>query len=190
MIRLICFVLISFSTLVYGGEKKDLDKGFKHFEVGITSYSKTISGVYCGTVFCYEADDGFSGLGFYVQGAVNDNFGVRFVSSTQNYEEDDSIQFRSLDYLVVLGSGLIKTGLKAYGLFGMYNDSLYLSNTKLESFYGLQVGGGIGYNWEPISVDFWLAYRQISDYADFYEDNFGTSVSSISSAGLSFGLRF
>lgn len=54
-------------------------------------------------------------------------------------------------------------------------------------FNGLMLGGGIGYNWNPVSLEFWINFRDASDYEDF--GGGGVDVS-VASGGLGLSARF
>lgn len=54
-----------------------------------------------------------------------------------------------------------------------------------ESFTGALIGGGLGYNWESVALDFWIHGRSTGDY----EDELGVDVGA-ASGGLSISGRF
>jgi len=54
-------------------------------------------------------------------------------------------------------------------------------------FSGLMLGGGIGYNWNPVSLEFWVNFRDASDYEDF--GGGGVDVT-VASGGLGLSARF
>ena len=50
-----------------------------------------------------------------------------------------------------------------------------------EKFRGVQLNGGLGYNWEVIALDFVLGIRETGDYEDFGQDSgISTDVTAVS----------
>ena len=72
------------------------------------------------------------------------------------------------------GVGLSKPGFRGYGGAGFYSDKWNLPMGS-ESFSGIQFGGGLGYNWGPVALDFVLTLRQADKYADYINES-GTYV--------------
>jgi len=53
-----------------------------------------------------------------------------------------------------------------------------------ESFSGLQINGGLGYNWYSVSLDFNLSLRDAGDYEDFVNDILGDKISASAVTGM------
>ncbi|MGB5583842.1 MAG: hypothetical protein WBO93_09645, partial [Gammaproteobacteria bacterium] len=49
-----------------------------------------------------------------------------------------------------------------------------------DTFNGLQLGGGFGYNWETIALEMQLSLRDTGDY----DDTLGTQTTDIDTAGV------
>ena len=57
-----------------------------------------------------------------------------------------------------------------------------------ENFSGAQISGGIGYNWQKVSLDFTLAIRTAGDYADMLDEDEDDVVAA--SGSLNIAYRF
>ena len=72
----------------------------------------------------------------------------------------------------------------------MFKDEWSASEGK-ESFNGLQLSGGLGYNWESVSLDFLLNIRDSSDYEDFInEGSFFKADVGVATGALLVSVRF
>lgn len=156
----------------------------KQFSLGISSFATVIS---ADTGYGTESDD-FSGFALFGTGAVNDNVAFRLTYASQSNEDDSNLDLTALEGSLLAGTGLATTGFKAYGSIGFFNETLEYSGLSGEfDFSGLMLGGGIGYNWEPVSLEFWINFRDASDYEDF--GGGGVDVSA-ASGGLGLSARF
>lgn len=156
----------------------------KHFSVGVASFATVISVEvpYYGT----EKDD-FSGFGLFGTGAVNDNVGFRLAYAKQSLDDNSDLKLDVFEGSLLAGTGLATAGFKAYGSFGFYSETLEAKGTSEElDFSGAMVGGGIGYNWSPVSLEFWINFRSTSDY----EDLAGGADVTAASGGLGLSARF
>lgn len=151
----------------------------KHFSVGIASYATVISDG--------AGDLDFSGFALLGTGAVNDNVGFRLTYAAQSWEDNSNLKLDALEGSLIAGTGLAATGFKAYGSLGFYSETLK-ANGALEEFdfSGAMFGGGIGYNWNPVSLEFWINIRSTGDYEDFAG---GADVTAVS-GGLGLSARF
>ena len=66
------------------------------------------------------------------------------------------------------GTGLATQGFKAYIGGGIFSEE-WESPARTENFGGLQLNGGIGYNWDVVALDFVLGIRDPSDYEEFIQ---------------------
>ena len=153
----------------------------KHFSVGLASFASSVgytlterydSSYYWGYSESSETET-FSGPAVFVTGAINNNFALRGTYAMQGHE-DESWDLDSFEGSLLAGTGLAKNGIRAYGSIGFYRDSLeyssYYSSSEKETFTGLALGGGIGYTWTHVALEFWLNIRSTGDYEDFLED--------------------
>ncbi|MCK0164919.1 outer membrane beta-barrel protein [Marinobacter sp. S6332] len=156
----------------------------KHFSLGIASFATIISVEipYYGT----ERDD-FSGFGLFGTGAVNDNLGFRLSYAKQSLDDNSDLKLDVVEGSLLAGTGLATTGFKAYGSFGFYSETLKANGASEElDFSGAMFGGGVGYNWNPVSLEFWINFRSTSDY----EDLSGGADVTAASGGLGLSARF
>ncbi|WP_166269458.1 outer membrane beta-barrel protein [Marinobacter caseinilyticus] len=156
----------------------------KRFSVGIASFATvTRTETYFGT-----EDDDFSGFALFGTGAVNDNIAFRLTYASQSYEEDSNLDLTAVEGSLLAGTGLATQGFKAYGSLGFFDETLQYDGFSDEyGFNGLMLGGGIGYNWNPISLEFWINFRDASDYEDFAGGNMNVAAAS---GGLGLSARF
>lgn len=155
----------------------------KHFSAGIASFATVVS---VDTPYGTEKDD-FSGVALFGTGAVNDNVGFRLAYAKQSLNDDSDLKLDALEGSLIVGTGLATTGFKAYGSLGFYSETLKLKGFSDElDFSGAMLGGGIGYNWSPVSLEFWINFRSTSDY----EDLSGGADVVAASGGLGLSARF
>ncbi|NWO04528.1 MAG: hypothetical protein HLX50_02135 [Alteromonadaceae bacterium] len=153
----------------------------KHFSVGLASYASSLgytlterydSSYYWGYRESSETET-FSGPALFITGAINNNFALRGTYAMQGHE-DESWDLDSLEGSLLAGTGLAENGLRAYGSVGFFRDSFeystYDSSSEKETFSGLALGGGVGYTWTHLALEFWLNVRSAADYEDFLED--------------------
>lgn len=169
----------------------------KHANIGLASFASAVG---------YTVDDGydedtetegFSGPSVFITGAINDHVAIRANYAMQSHE-DESWDLDSFEGSVLLGTGLATNGFKAYGSVGFFNETLevsYSGNDYEEDFSGLALGGGIGYNWSWVSLEFWLSVRDSSQYQDFLDDVYRYSNEDADDAlamtgGLGLSVRF
>ena len=111
--------------------------------------------------------------------------------STEN-ETLELIEINGLEAQFLLGSNLNAEGFKIYGLGGFFRETPKVGSIESDVDYsGAMIGGGLGYNWKSVALDFSLAWRQNDDYMD--EDNDAKSDDpdiDMMSGSLSIGLRF
>jgi outer membrane protein with beta-barrel domain len=156
----------------------------KQFSVGIASFATVIR---TDTGFGTASDD-FSGFALVGTGAVNDNVGFRLTYASQSHDTDSNLDLSALEGSLIAGTGLSTTGFKAYGSLGFFNETLEYSGFSDEfDFSGLMLGGGIGYSWNPVSLEFWINFRDASDYEDFFGGGYDVSAAS---GGLALSARF
>lgn len=156
------------------------EEPMKHVQVGIASYATVL------TTNERGADDQeFTGFALQATGAPNDNFGVRGLYGQQDDEDLPGLDVTTLEASVLGGTGLATEGFKAYGSIGFFDED-WEAGAETIGFSGAMLGGGIGYNWEPVSVEFWMNFRDGSDY----EDATGFGEVAAASGGLGIAARF
>lgn len=156
----------------------------KKLSLGIASFATVIS---YDTYYDY-GDDDFSGFGVFGTAAVNDNVAFRLTYAQQSHEDDSRLDLNVVEGSLIAGIGMVNVGLKAYGSLGFFSETMEYSGYSEEyDFSGLMFGGGIGYNWNPVSLEFWVNFRDSSDY----EDAAGGGVDvAVASGGLGLSARF
>lgn len=131
----------------------------KPFNIGIGTYALTVA---------YDnlfLDDDFSGFGISAQYAFNDNFAVRGEYYSTDHDDLQGIDNTGVDIVGYFGTGLASHGFKAYIGGGLFSETWDFSGFE-EDFDGLQLNGGIGYNWDILALDLVLGIRDASDYED------------------------
>jgi hypothetical protein len=142
----------------------------KHWSVGAGTYVVTIA-------FDNSEDDSFGGGALSATYAFNDNFAIRGNLFSLEHEDFSDVELTGFEMLAYYGTGLATKGFKAYVGGGLYNESIE-ANYFDEDFTGVQISGGIGYNWESLSLDFSLGLRSTGDYEDIFDDGEEVSVAS------------
>lgn len=156
----------------------------KHLSFGVATFATVIRSDN-GFV---EQDDDFSGFALYGTGAVNDHLGIRLLYANQSHDDVSGVDLKALEGSIIAGTGLATSGFKAYGAVGFFDETLEFDGFSGEAdFSGLMLGGGIGYNWNPVALDFWINVRDASDYEDFAGG--GVDVAA-ASGGLGLSARF
>jgi hypothetical protein len=187
MKRFLFILLLLFAwATVSADEIKKPGKPDKPFSVSIGLYAENIS------ASAFSEDDRFSGYSLAISQVFSDNFGGRI--SYYSSGNDDLSSFKSDGYDIVLhvGTGLASQGFKAYIGGGYFNNTWEIYELGFSnSFSGLQINGGIGYNWEHVALDFILAIRDPDDYEKAAFDFLGVSTSGdVYSGSLLLSYRF
>ena len=171
-------VLLSFSSYVAANDSANNSTAVeKPLSVGIGTYASILD-----FDDSFISDLEFSGIAITVGYAFSDQFMLR--GTYFSLEEDDfsEIESSGIDLLAYLGTGLTGHGFKAYIGGGVFKDEIEISGLGSESFSGLQLSGGIGYNWDAVSLDLVLAIRDPSDYED--DLNGSVDITAVSSSLL------
>lgn len=132
----------------------------KNHSIGLTSSATTIS------VDGYE-DDGLSGLGLTYTGTFSDSgarqWAGRVTYASQEHDDLSALKSAALDANILWGGNINQVGFKWYVGGGLFNEKWSLGSSSL-THNGMQLGGGIGYNWRPVSLDFWINLRNGGAY--------------------------
>jgi len=160
----------------------------KKFSVGVTAYNTTIA-----TTFSNVEDVEFNGPAIFASYGISDNIGIRASLFSLESETNGALtttQSDGYDLSLHFGTGLETDGFKAYGGFGLFKDkwSGATNYTGSLSFGGLQIGGGLGYNWENLSLDANINLRKASEYREVMDFMIANSPSSFGSSGTGYGL--
>lgn len=149
----------------------------KSFSIGGGVYGTTLSA-------SGYADDDFTGLALTGTAAFNNHFGVRLNLFWLEHDDLNGLDSSGVDLLALAGNNLANEGFKFYGGIGVFRDKLEYFGFS-DTFSGLQLSLGLGYNWDQIALDFSVSFRDSDDYDDFL----GVSTDATSSL-LSLAFRF
>ena len=167
---LISCTLLFFTNAQAGEEEKK-------FSIGLGTYGFTLT--YSNQQFL---DDEFGGFAINAAYAVNDNVAIKGALFSLEYDFPGiDVESDGYDLAIVAGTGLATEGFKIYGGLGIFNDTWSSPGFYDSEFSGLQLVGGLGYNWEAISLDLSFGVRDADEYS--------SSVSTAVSAGLIVSVR-
>ncbi len=173
---LISCTLLFFTNAQAGEEEKK-------FSIGLGTYGFTVD--YTDSAYVNRE---FSGLAINATFAANDNIGVKgaiysLEADNDDYNVYDGTESSGYDLTLIAGTGLATEGFKIYGGIGVFNDTWSKPGYYDSEFSGLQFVGGLGYNWEVISLEFSFGVREADEY------NINTDVAAAVSAGLIVSVR-
>jgi hypothetical protein len=173
-------LLIFLIALPLAAQSEDLNK---KFNIGLGTYALVITND--SDFFDDDRLTGFSVSGLY---AVSDMFALRAAYYALEHDDFSSIDDTGFDFVGYIGAGLMSEGFKIYGGGGIYTEN-WDTPTGDESFNGLQLSGGIGYNWKSVALDFVLSLRQKDDYEDVLAGS-GVNIEGAASGSLILSARF
>jgi len=153
-----------FSTLSYANTDDD-----NHWSVGAGRYVFTVS-----SDNDNAEDDTLSGFNLAAGYALNNHFQVRATYFSLEHDDFSAIESTGYDLMAYGGVGFIRKGFRGYGGAGYFSDE-WKTSFFSESFSGFQIGGGIGYNWGKVALDFVVSLREADEYEDLIFDS-GTYV--------------
>jgi len=169
------------STVVHSAADDPMDK---QFTAGFGTYA---------TVIAYDDaflnDDELSGISFSFSYAVSDIFALRASYFSTEHDDVSAIDATGLDLLGHVGVNMASPGFKAYIGGGMFTEEWEFAGIE-RTFNGLQLSGGIGYNWESVALDFILNIRDASDYEEFVSTVFNNVEAGAASGSLLLSFRF
>jgi hypothetical protein len=180
----ICFSAISLLTFSISAAESNQE--IKLWSVGIGSYSTTVNidGNYG------DEDIEFDGLNFSTSYAFSDKMAIRANYFVLEHTDLSELESSGLDVSAHFGTGLATYGFKAYIGGGFFNDTWSSGRSEDETFSGIQLNGGFGYNWDVVSLELMVGIRAASDYADFVEDAGGEGEIIAVSSSLLLSARF
>lgn len=185
--RTILASIFAASLLPFTVQAEDTTPQEKKFFVGLGTYGLILDSDVSG----YK-DDEFYGFAISAGYAFTDHFAVKGAYYSLEHDDFSDLEAKGIDLAVLAGTGLATEGFKIYGGLGFFSEKWELSGSSFdEKFSGAQLVGGLGYNWEVISIDLSIGIRDSSDYEDFIEDsiNINTDVTAVSAA-LTVSARF
>ncbi len=150
----------------------------KPFSLGVGLYQSVIS-----VDDALYANDELSGLGLSFGYSISDQFALRGTYYSLEHDDFSEVDSSGYDLVGYFGTGLASSGFKAYIGGGLFKDKWEVANFS-ESFSGLQINGGLGYNWYSVSLDFNLSLRDAGDYEDFVNDILGDKISASAVTGM------
>lgn len=134
----------------------------KNFNLGIGYYSLQVYNTYSDETYSHDSER-LNGISLSAAYMFSDNVALRgtyYSLSQSNFFNTDTDGY---EVLVYAGRGMAMRGFKWY-LGGGYFSEQWDSEAESNSFSGLQLGGGFGYNWERYAFDLLLHLRDPGDY--------------------------
>jgi hypothetical protein len=150
----------------------------KIFNLGIGYYSLQIDKTYSDETYPYDTKR-LDGVSFSAAYMFSDNVALRGTYYTLNQSDFIDADEDGWEVFAFYGSGLATRGSKWYIGGGYFRDQLN-GATESNSFDGLQLGGGFGYNWERYAFEMLLTMRNTTDY----DTHLGVSGTEINTAGV------
>ena len=178
----IAVLAVSLSLLPLNAQAEEQEK---KFNLGIGTYALNIS--YSNA---FLSDDELSGFGLNALYAFTDNFAIRGEYYSLEHDDDSNLEVTGIDLVGYFGTGLATQGFKAYIGGGLYSETWTASGFNDEKIRGVQLNGGLGYNWEVVALDFVLGIRGTSDYEDSLQDAGISSDVTAVSGSLILSARF
>lgn len=129
-------------------------------------------------------DETLSGTAFSASYALSNNTAFRATIFSLTHDDFSDVDASGTDIMALFGSGFTTQGFKAYLGGGIYNESWKGPGGSI-SFNGIQLNGGIGYNWEVIALDLLIGLREPGDY-----DNQANADTAVVSGSFSLSARF
>ena len=174
--RLVVLVSLLISSSLYA---QSYDQ--KRLQVGFGVYNLTVN---YNNSFDYE----FSGTAISAAYAPTDNLSFRVSFYSLDNDDFSALESSGYDLVIYGGTGLATQGFKIYGGGGIYSDTWELNGFE-DDFSGVQLSGGLGYNWEVVALDFVIGIRSTSDYEDELSQ-IGLLVDTVTTSSLTLSMRF
>lgn len=163
-----------FANLTFAHEHPQHSEQMNHWAIGVGSYAFVVASDEDDN---YDDENTFGGFNINASYAFNNHFQIKGTYFSLE-DEDDIRKSTGYDIMAYGGVGFAKSGFKGYGGVGYYSDEwsyegdLYSTNqwgyyeeyNYDKSFSGVQFGGGLGYNWGPVALDFVLTLRRAKPY--------------------------
>ena len=150
----------------------------KKFTIGAGTYALNIS--YDNSLV--GSDDKLNGFGLSASYAFTDNFAIRSEYYSLEHDDFSSLDATGIDLVAYIGTHLATRGFKAYIGGGIFSETWEIAGFK-KDFNGVQLNGGIGYNWDVIALDLVLGIRDPSDYENFILRATGINTNAVAVSG-------
>ena len=126
------------------------------------------------------------------QYAFSNRVAVKTSYQLLDFDDNSDISSQNIDIAAYYGRGFLSSdNLKLYAGIGYFSDSWASQNTANDvEFSGFLIGGGLGYNWERMALDFIINARQASDYGEYIETVGGSGTVVSVDGSLSLSVRF
>ena len=159
----------------------------KKFSIGVGTYSLILDNDTSGF-----KDDEFYGAAISAGYSFTDNIAIKGAYYSLEHDDFKNLEVKGIDLAVVAGIGLATEGFKIYGGAGLFSEKWEVDGfSGNEKFSGAQLVGGLGYNWEYVSLDLSVGIRDNSDYEDFINDSLGINTDIVAVSGaLTISVRF
>ena len=158
---------IIFSNAIYANNEAQYSEQLNHWSIGIGSYAFVITNDDDSYYYDDDSDYEFGGLSLSAAYAFNNHFQIRGTYFSLEEEDMSVFESKGYDLMAYGGVGFAKKGFRGYGGAGIFSDEWSIDNSSYSSkvsFSGVQAGGGLGYNWGPVALDFVLTLRKAKEY--------------------------
>lgn len=121
---------------------------------------------------------------------VFDSVALRVNLYGTDHDEIPGLDVGGSEILLLGGSNLAGHGFKIYGGGGVFGET-WESPSEETDISGLELVGGLGYNWKKVAIDFTVGLRGVRDYEDRKSALVGRNVhAGAASSSLTIGIRF
>jgi len=134
-------------------------------------------------------DDNFAGPALVGTAAASDRVAARLALYLWNHQDFTDADIMGAELAVLVGRGLRREGVRAYGLLGGYAEN-YGSLDVGRDLTGIAVGLGAGYTWPRSVLDVWVSGRSNGTYGEILAVREMPSSYRTLNAGLSLSYRF
>ena len=132
-------------------DKKKINLSFGTYAVAVAYVDSFIS------------DETLTGTAFSGSYALSNNIAFRGTIFSLTHDDFSDVDASGTDIMALFGNNFTEQGFKGYLGAGIYNESWKGPSGSL-SFNGIQLNGGIGYNWDAIALDLLIGIRDSGDY--------------------------
>lgn len=167
------------SSIVLSSQVNGIEREQNHWSIGFGSYALSIA-----NDDNSSGDLNFEGVNFTAGFAVNNHFQIRANYFSLEHEKFSAFENEGYDLMAYGGVGLTRKGFRGYGGAGLFSEE-WSHSSQTESYSSFQLGGGLGYNWGPVALDFVINLRQADEYKDEIVES-GTYVAASGNLTVSF----
>jgi len=143
----------------------DIDTEPKNINLGIGYYSLQIYRTKSDEVYSYDSDKQ-NGVSLSAAYMLSNKVAFRGIYYSLNHGNFADTDVTGLDALAYYGNGMAIRGFKWYIGGGYFSEEW---NVAAQSYTanGLQLSGGLGYNWQRYAFDMLLNFRDPGDYDEY-----------------------